>query len=42
VVTPQTIASSGTVQYQITVTLRWQAPSDSSAHTYVSTTAIGN
>ena len=42
VVTPQTIASSGTVQYQVTVTLQWQAPSDSSAHTYVSTTAIGN
>ncbi|WP_333676199.1 hypothetical protein [Dyella sp.] len=42
VVTPQTISSSGTVQYQVAVTLRWQAPSDSSAHTYVSTTAIGN
>jgi len=42
VVSPQTISSSGTVQYQVTVTLQWQAPGDNSAHTYASTTAIGN
>lgn len=41
VVTPQTIARSGTTQYQVTVTVSWQAPGESSAHSYVSTTAIG-
>lgn len=40
-VTPQTIASSGNTQYQVTVTVYWQAPSDSSVHKYVSVTAIG-
>jgi len=40
-IAPQSIASSGTTQYQVTVTVYWQAPSDSSAHKYVSVTAIG-
>lgn len=40
-VAPQTIASSGNTQYQVTVTVYWQAPSDSSVHKYVSITAIG-
>jgi len=41
VITQQTIASSGNTQYQVTVTVYWKAPSDSSVHKYVSTTAIG-
>lgn len=41
VVSPQTISSSGNTQYQVTVTVYWQAPSDSSVHKYVSVTAIG-
>lgn len=40
-VTPQTISSSGNTQYQVTVTVFWKAPSDSSVHKYVSVTAIG-
>lgn len=34
-------SSSGNTQYQVTVTVYWQAPSDSSVHKYVSVTAIG-
>lgn len=41
VVAPQTVSSSGNTQYQVTVTVYWQAPSDSSVHKYVSVTAIG-
>lgn len=40
-VTSQTIPSSGNTQYQVTVTVYWQAPSDSSVHKYVSVTSIG-
>ena len=41
-VVAQTISSSsGNTQYQVTVTVYWQAPSDSSVHKYVSVTAIG-
>ena len=40
-VAAQTIPNSGNTQYQVTVTVYWQAPSDSSVHKYVSVTAIG-
>lgn len=41
-VTKQAISSaSSNAQYQVTVTVYWQAPSDSSVHKYVSVTAIG-
>lgn len=40
-VAAQSISSSGNTQYQVTVTVHWKAPSDNSAHTYVSVTAIG-
>ena len=41
-VVEQDISSSGNTQYQVTVTVYWQAPSDSTKHKYVSVTAIGN
>ena len=40
-VAEQDISSSGNTQYQVTVTVYWQAPSDSTKHKYVSVTAIG-
>jgi type IV pilus assembly protein PilV len=40
-VAAQTIPNSGNTQYQVTVTVYWQAPSDSSVHKYVSVTSIG-
>ena len=41
-VVQQDISSSGNTQYQVTVTVYWQAPTDSTKHKYVSVTAIGN
>ena len=41
-VVEQDISSSGNTQYQVTVTVYWKAPSDSTKHKYVSVTAIGN
>ena len=40
-VVEQDISSSGNTQYQVTVTVYWQTPSDSTKHKYVSVTAIG-
>jgi type IV pilus assembly protein PilV len=38
----QSLSSSSNTQYQVTVTVYWKAPSDSSVHKYVSVTAIGH
>jgi type IV pilus assembly protein PilV len=38
----QNLPNAGNTQYQVTVTVYWQAPSDSSVHKYVSVTAIGS
>jgi type IV pilus assembly protein PilV len=38
----QTISHTGNTEYQVTVTVYWQAPSDHSVHKYVSVTAIGS
>jgi len=40
-VVQQTITNSSNNQYQVTVTVNWQAPGDSNAHSYVSITDIG-
>ncbi|WP_188795029.1 hypothetical protein [Dyella nitratireducens] len=40
-IVPQSISSSGNTEYQVTVTVFWQAPTDNSVHKYVSVTAIG-
>lgn len=40
-VVQQTITGSKNTEYQVTVTVNWQAPGDSSAHSYVSVTDIG-
>jgi type IV pilus assembly protein PilV len=40
-VVPETISSSSNVEYQVTITVNWQAPGDSNAHSYVSVTDIG-
>jgi type IV pilus assembly protein PilV len=40
-VVKQDITASGNTQYKVTVTVYWQAPSDSTKHKYVSVTAIG-
>lgn len=40
-ITQQTISDSSNTEYQVTVTVNWQAPGDSSKHTYVSVTDIG-
>jgi type IV pilus assembly protein PilV len=41
-VVPQSLAGSGNTEYQVTVTVYWQAPSDKRVHKYVSVTAIGS
>lgn len=38
----QAISHTGNTEYQVTVTVYWQAPTDHSVHKYVSVTAIGS
>jgi type IV pilus assembly protein PilV len=38
----QTITGSSNTEYQVTVTINWQAPNDTAPHQYVSVTDIGN
>jgi type IV pilus assembly protein PilV len=40
-VVPETITNSQNTEYQVTVTVSWQAPGDSNAHSYVTVTDIG-
>ncbi len=40
-ISQQAITNSSNAQYQVTITINWQAPADSNPHSYVSITDIG-
>jgi len=40
-ISQQAITNSSNAQYQVTITINWQAPGDSNPHSYVSITDIG-
>jgi type IV pilus assembly protein PilV len=41
VVTKEAVSDSGNTEYQVVITINWQEPSDSNAHSYMTITDIG-